>query len=79
MAKLSSVPLFPVTLTAGRPVNLCLNKTPEGRFQIAKVLKPGGPQDGEFEVLYEGEDEAAARDFASEWTDQNFPGLRRQD
>jgi hypothetical protein len=64
MAKLNSVPLYPINLSAGGiPVNLCKNKTPEGKFQIARVLKPGGPQEGEFEVLYEG-DESGADAFA---------------
>jgi hypothetical protein len=78
MAKLNSVPLYPITLTAGRPVNLCLNKTPEGIFQIAKVLKPGAPQEGEFEVLLEDDDETGAREFACDYVDQSFPGLRNQ-
>jgi hypothetical protein len=76
MAKLNSAPLYPTTLVAGDiPVNLCLNKTPEGKFQIARVLKPGGPQEGEFEILYEG-DESGAREFARQLTDKEFPGLR---
>lgn len=65
MAKLKSQPLFPVTLTAnGVPVNLCKNRTPEGKFQIARILKPGGPQEGEFEVLWEGDSELEADAFA---------------
>jgi hypothetical protein len=64
MAKLSSVPLYPSGLTAGGiPVNLCKNTTPEGKFQIARVLQPGGPLEGEFEVLYEGH-ESGADEFA---------------
>jgi len=54
MAKLNSAPLYPVNLSGGRiPVNLLLNKTPEGKFQIARVNKPGGPQEGDFDVLKE--------------------------
>jgi hypothetical protein len=65
MAKLNSVPLYPVNLSgSGIPVNLVLNKTPEGKFQIAKVLKPGGPQEGDFQVLKEFDDELAARELS---------------
>ena len=65
MAKLRSQPLYPTTLTMhGVPVNLCLNKTPEGKFQIARILKPGGPQEGEFDVLWEGDSQLEAEAFA---------------
>jgi hypothetical protein len=75
MPKLNAAPLYPITLTAsGIPMNLCKNKTPEGVFQIARVLKPGGPQEGEFEVLYEG-DEAGADAFARELAAKENPGL----
>ena len=77
MAKLSSVPLCPSGLTAGGvPVNLCKNKTPEGKFQVARVLQPGGPLEGEFEVLYEG-DESRADEFARQLIDQEYPGFRQ--
>jgi hypothetical protein len=76
MAKLRSVPLFPITLGGGGiPVNLCLNKRPEGKFQIAKVLKPGGPQEGEFELLKEFDDEYSAREYARSQVRKDFPGL----
>jgi hypothetical protein len=69
MAKLRSQPLYPITLTArGVPVNLCKNRTPEGKFQIARILRPGGPQEGEFEVLWEGESEFEADAFARSQT-----------
>ena len=59
MAKLRSVPLYPTGLVTKNPgANLILNKTPEGDFQIARVLKPGGPQEGEFEVLYTGDEQS---------------------
>ena len=48
----------------GVPINLCLNKTPEGKFQIAKILRPGKPDEGEFEVIWEGDSELYARAFA---------------
>lgn len=57
------------------PVNLCKNKTPGGRFQIARVLLPGGPKEGEFEVLFEG-NEPQANDFARQLVDEEYPGLR---
>ena len=76
VAKLRSVPLYPVTLSVGGfPANLCKNKTPEGKFQIAKVLKPGGPQEGEFEVLWEGDSEDEAEAFARIQAEKDFPGL----
>jgi hypothetical protein len=76
MAKLNSLPLYPVTLTGGGiPVNLCKNKTPDGTFQIARVLKPGGPLEGDFKILYEG-DEAGADAFARQQVDSEYPGLR---
>jgi hypothetical protein len=66
MAKLRSQPYFPENLFdhQGIPINMCLNKTPEGKFQIARVLQPGGPQEGEFDVIWEGDHELFARAFA---------------
>lgn len=76
MVKLRSVPLYPVTLSVGGvPANLCKNKTPEGKFQIARVLRPGGPQEGEFEVLWEGNSEDEAEAFARIQAEKEFPGL----
>jgi hypothetical protein len=76
MAKLKSVPLYPIGLNAGGiPVSLCKNKTPEGKFQIARVLQPGGPLEAEFEVLYEG-DGPGADEFARQLVDKEYPGLR---
>jgi hypothetical protein len=76
MAKLRSVPLYPVSLfVGGIPANLCKNKTPDGKFQIARVLKPGGPQEGEFEVLWEGDSESEAEAFARIEAEKEFPGL----
>lgn len=73
--KLKSAPLFPISLSAnGLPTSLCKNKTPDGRFQIARVLRPGGPQEGEFEVLYEG-DEPGADSFARKQIADDFPGV----
>ena len=76
MAKLSSAPLYPVNLLVGGiPANLCKNKTPDGKFQIARVLKPGGPQEGDFEVLWEGNSESEAEEFARIEAEKEFPGL----
>lgn len=76
MVKLRSAPLYPVTLSVGGvPANLCKNKTPEGKFQIARVLRPGGPNEGEFEVLWEGDSEAEAEAFARIQAEKEFPGL----
>jgi hypothetical protein len=76
MSKLVSVPLYPVTLSVGGiPANLCKNKTPDGKIQIARVLKPGGPQEGEFEILWEGYDESEAEEFARIEAEKASPGL----
>ena len=79
MAKLNSTPGFPINITAnGIPVNLCKNRTPEGKLQIARVLKPGGPQEGEFEVLWEGDSEWEANAFSTQQIERDFPGLMSQ-
>jgi hypothetical protein len=76
MAKLSSAPLYPVNLSVGGiPANLVKNRTPEGKFQIARVLKSGGPREGEFELLWEGESEAEAEAFARTQAEKEFPGI----
>jgi hypothetical protein len=76
MAKLRSIPLYPVNLSVGGiPANLVKNKTPEGKFQVARVLKPGGPQEGEFELLWEGDSESEAEAFARTQVEKDSPGL----
>jgi hypothetical protein len=76
VAKLRSVALYPVNLSVGGiPANLCKNKTPEGKFQIARVFDNGGPQGAEFEVLWEGDSEAEAENFARREAEKAFPGL----
>ncbi|HZE27235.1 MAG TPA: hypothetical protein VE083_07605 [Terriglobales bacterium] len=37
--------------------NLVLNLTPEGQFQAVRVVRPGKPDEGDFEVLFEGSKE----------------------
>jgi len=79
MPRLQSQPLYPINISAnGMPVNLCKNKTPEGKFQIARVLAPGGPQEGEFEVLWEGDNEWEADAFSTQQIEKDFPGLMSQ-
>jgi hypothetical protein len=79
MAKLRATPWYPVNLSVGGvPVNLVKNRTPEGKFQIAKVLSPGGPGEGEFEVLWEGDSEAEAEAFALTQIEKESPGLLSQ-
>jgi hypothetical protein len=76
MAKLKSIPLYPVNLSVGGiPANLVKNRTPEGKFQIARVLKPGGPQEGDFEVLWEGDSESEAESFARTQVEKDSPGM----
>jgi hypothetical protein len=76
MSKLASSPLYPVNLfVGGIPANLVKNKTPNGRFQIARVISPGGPQEGDFEVLWEGDSELEAEAFARTQAERAFPGI----
>jgi len=73
--KLKSARLYPINLSAqGLPTNLCKNMTPDGKFQIVRVLKAGGPEEGDFEILYEG-DEHGANDFSQKQVAKDFPGL----
>ncbi|MFY9911064.1 MAG: hypothetical protein WCF22_22290 [Candidatus Sulfotelmatobacter sp.] len=79
MAKLESSPLYPVNLSVGGvPVNLVKNKTPQGRFQIARVLKTGSPREADFVVLWEGESESQADAFARTQVERDSPGLLSQ-
>ena len=73
--KLQSVPLYPISRFAkGIPTNLITNLTPEGKYQIARVLKPGGPTDGDFEILFEGSAQEC-EDFLRQQVEKEFPGL----
>jgi len=47
--KLRSQPLYPISFSVVH--NLVLNLTPEGQFQAVRVLKPGLPKEGDFEVV----------------------------
>lgn len=45
--KLKSTPGFPVNFVAnGVPTNLVTNLTPGGKYQVARVLTPGGAEGG---------------------------------
>jgi hypothetical protein len=57
--KIRSQPLYPISFSVHH--NLTLNLTPEGQFQAVRVLKPGLPDEGEFEVLFEGSKEDCVR------------------
>jgi hypothetical protein len=79
MSKLESSPLYPVNLSVGGvPVNLVKNKTPQGRFQIARVLKSSGPREADFVILWEGESESQADAFARTQVESDSPGLLSQ-
>jgi hypothetical protein len=73
--KLESQPLYPLSKYAkGILTNMVLNLTPDGKFQVARVLKPGGPAEGDFEVLLEGS-EIECENFWSNQVRNDFPGL----
>ena len=73
--KLESAPLWPKNISAkGIPTNLVVNMTPGGEYQVARVLAPGGPKEGEFEILFSGT-ERDCNSFALEQVDKGFPGL----
>lgn len=79
MAQLRSAPLYPVNLfVGGIPVKLVKNRTPEGKFQIARVLQPGGPQEGDFLILWEGDSEGEAETFAKTQVEKDSPGILNQ-
>ena len=50
---LRSQPLYPISFSVVH--NLVL--TPEGQFQAVRVVRPGKPDEGDFEVLFEGSKE----------------------
>jgi hypothetical protein len=66
--KIRSQPLYPISFSVRH--NLTLNLTPEGQFQAVRVLKPGLPDEGEFEVLFEGSEDDCVRLM---WKICNFP------
>ncbi len=73
--KLESKATYPVHKTAnGIPTNMVLNQTPAGMFQIARVLRGGGADEADFEVLFEGTREDC-ENFWREQVRKGFPGL----
>jgi hypothetical protein len=76
--KLKSVPPYPSNIAAnGIPTNLVWNLTPEGTFQIARVLVPGGAAENDFELLFEGSKEQCDV-FLHQQIEKDFPGLMSQ-
>lgn len=53
--KLRSQPPYPISFSVVH--NLVLNLTPEGQFQAVRVVRPGKPDQGDFEALFEGSKE----------------------
>ena len=62
VVKLNSVFPFPMNLSRGLPTNLFINKRPDGKFEVARVLS--GSQESDFEVLRTCDDYQSAE----EWT-----------
>jgi hypothetical protein len=52
--KLDSVSLTNI-VARGFPTNLVKSETPSGTWEVARVLAPGGPKEGEFQLLWEGQ------------------------
>jgi len=74
-----SVPPYPlVHVVNGSPTNLAMNKTPEGVFQVVRVIRPGGPCEGDYELLFQGEIKDCAN-FLRQQLKQDFPGLLKED
>jgi hypothetical protein len=53
-----------------------VNKTPAGEYQVVRVPKPGGPKEGEFDILFSSQSEQECRAFQREQVQKDFPGLR---
>lgn len=76
--KLESAPKFPVSVSAnGFPTNFVRNQTPSGKWQIARVLLPGGPAENDLELLFEGSREDC-EEFLYGKIEEEFPGLLEQ-
>jgi len=52
VAILNSVFPFPMDISRGLPMGLLINKRPDGKFELARRLRPGHAQEGEFEILH---------------------------
>jgi len=78
MAKLESVPPFPSNISAnGIPTNFVRNVTPDGKHQIARVLKGGGANEADFEILFTGTQQVSEQ-FLHQLIEKEFPGLMNQ-
>ncbi len=76
--KLQSVHPYPVSVSAnGFPTNFVRNLTPSGKYQIARVLVPGGSAENDFELLFEGA-QHECEEFLRDKIDEEFPGLMQQ-
>jgi hypothetical protein len=53
-----------MNLSRGLPTNLFINKRPDGKFEVARVL--GGPHVGDFEVLHTCDNYQSAEEWAVE-------------
>lgn len=75
--KLDSVAL--TSIFAGPiPTNLAKSQTPAGKWQAVRVLAPGGPKEGEFDLLWEGDSEQECDALLRRQVEHDFPGLLQQ-
>jgi len=66
MAKLNSVFPFPMKLfPRGLPTNLFVNKRPDSKFEVVKLLP--GPTETDFEILHTCSDYQSAQEWAIEY------------
>lgn len=73
--KLESAPLWPKNFFAkGIPTSLVTNCTPSGVYEVARVLSPGGPTEGDFQILFSGTQQQCD-DFLRQQVETDFPGL----
>lgn len=69
VVKLNSAFPFPMTLIRGFRTNLFINKRPDGKFEVARVLP--GPEENDFEVLHTCDDYQSASEWALEGLKEN--------
>jgi hypothetical protein len=71
----SASPQYPSHVVAnGIPTNFVRNVTPEGEYQVARVLIGGGPAENDFELLFAGS-RVGAEEFLRQIIEKEFPGL----
>jgi hypothetical protein len=75
VVKLNSAFPFPMNLFRGFPTKMFINKRPDGKFEVARMLP--GPQENDFEVLHTCDDYQSAEEWAVEWLkkDPGFGGV----